>query len=383
MKVLFVHGINVRADAADKVRASIENELRKRLPDTVKVSACVWGNDLGAFLSLGGRSIPMYETARGAPGAPDAEVERQLWSELYEDPLAELDALSHEQTVSDTPRSPRAVRTAAQLLSDVKALGSRADVQQLLAQHDWQPYLRAAVNVVADSSALQGLAAQSRAIQDVVKPVSRAVYAALYREAEAVGEPPLGSASRGDILAQLEVSLGGSQRGLVSWFANRYARRRRGALMDSITPIVGDIIIYQGRGEAIRKRIAAAIYAHDEPVCVMAHSLGGVATVDTLLLHPDLRLKVSHLFTMGSQPGYFHEVNALVGLPSGQQMAPDFPKWVNFYDKADMLSFLAEPAFPGRVRDVEVDSGEPFPRSHSAYWHLPAVWAEVTAGLTR
>jgi len=54
--------------------------------------------------------------------------------------------------------------------------------------------------------------------------------------------------------------------------------------------------------------------------------------------------------------------------------APDvqpFTPWLNIYSRSDLISFCATRIFPGdpRIRDVEVDSGVPFPDSHGAYLH--------------
>jgi len=39
------------------------------------------------------------------------------------------------------------------------------------------------------------------------------------------------------------------------------------------------------------------------------------------------------------------------------------------------------PLFPGRVEDVEVDNGQPFPQSHSAYRANPKVWDAIVSRL--
>jgi hypothetical protein len=42
-----------------------------------------------------------------------------------------------------------------------------------------------------------------------------------------------------------------------------------------------------------------------------------------------------------------------------------------------LLGYLAEPIFPQNAIDFEVDSGQPFPASHSAYWQNDAVWERI------
>jgi len=84
---------------------------------------------------------------------------------------------------------------------------------------------------------------------------------------------------------------------------------------------------------------------------------------------------VKRLVTAGSQAGFFYELDALVSLEFGEELPRHFPLWENYYDPADFLSYRAEPAFAGRVRDVAVDNGQPFPQAHSAYWDNRAVLA--------
>ena len=57
------------------------------------------------------------------------------------------------------------------------------------------------------------------------------------------------------------------------------------------------------------------------------------------------------------------------------------------YDKTlavipnDFLSYIGEQVFPERVRDVEIQSRQPFPQSHSAYWMNRLFWNKVEAFL--
>lgn len=55
------------------------------------------------------------------------------------------------------------------------------------------------------------------------------------------------------------------------------------------------------------------------------------------------------------------------------------PRWLNIYDRQDLLAFMAEPVFPAdpRVTDHEVSSRQPFLPCHSAYWKLGAVYDRI------
>jgi hypothetical protein len=57
----------------------------------------------------------------------------------------------------------------------------------------------------------------------------------------------------------------------------------------------------------------------------------------------------------------------------------NFPTWLNIYDKHDFLSYVGSKLFPGQVIDVEVDSRQPFPYSHSAYWTNRATWDAIVS----
>jgi len=134
---------------------------------------------------------------------------------------------------------------------------------------------------------------------------------------------------------------------------------------------VGDILLYQSRGNEIRDFIRRKIEAAEPPVAVVAHSLGGIACVDLLALpNPPT---VSHLVTAGSQAPLLFELGALLSLKPDPTQAPPyrlpsgFPQWLNIYDRNDFLSYIGEPLLVG-IKDEEFESGQPFPDSHSAYF---------------
>ncbi|MNL54526.1 hypothetical protein D3C87_1778660 [compost metagenome] len=112
---------------------------------------------------------------------------------------------------------------------------------------------------------------------------------------------------------------------------------------------------------------------------IIAHSLGGIAAVDWLIEAPS---SLKYLITVGSQAGFFYEIDALVSLPAGAALPDHFPrKWLNIFDANDFLSYRAEPIFPGVAIDKQVENGQPFPDSHSAYWRNPIVWENISAFL--
>jgi pimeloyl-ACP methyl ester carboxylesterase len=155
-------------------------------------------------------------------------------------------------------------------------------------------------------------------------------------------------------------------------------RRLLRPFAESHSPIAGDIIYYQAKGQGIRDFIAGAISTADPPVYVMAHSLGGIAAVETLIL--DNQLKVAVLVTFGSQAPYFLEIDALAALKKGEALPAHFPPlWLNVCDPNDLLSFRAKTVFANdaRIHDEQVDSGQPPVAAHSAYLGSNAFWKHV------
>jgi hypothetical protein len=167
--------------------------------------------------------------------------------------------------------------------------------------------------------------------------------------------------------------------GIGARLATRWGVGQRETLPLGVTPIAGDVIYYQAHGERIRARIHETVAKAPGPVALMAHSLGGIASVEAMCENPDTRKRVKKFVTAGSQSGFFYEIDALRTLPFGQALPDDFPDWLNFWDSRDFLSFVTKDVFSGggSRTDVEIESGLPFPASHSGYWRQSLTWQRV------
>jgi hypothetical protein len=157
-------------------------------------------------------------------------------------------------------------------------------------------------------------------------------------------------------------------------------RSKRGALTDAVSPVSGDILVYLANGGPIRGFIRKTIEDARPPVHLLAHSLGGIACVDLCVL--DRPSSVATLMTVGSQAPYLCEIGALPSLKPNAELPAAFPHWINVHDPNDMLSYIGNGVFPGRVDDVEVKSGLPFPFSHSAYWTSDVLWTRLATRLS-
>lgn len=366
--ILFVHGTGVRAASFKTSLELITIKARQFLP-AYRVVGCAWGDAFGARLNAGGKSIPDYNDGVAAAAIESSEVAR--WSLLAEDPLLEL-------RITAVP-APLGGPEGAQIWALVKALGDQLEplglTQGWALSDAWPKFVDSLIVDAQWEHVVTGL--KGTAV-DHAGPMSRAVTAALFVWLRETGLPGLTGKQREQMEETLLKSLGDPGLGIGSWFLDKltnYVLPRRSSLSDKSGPAVGDILRYQARGELLRNFIGDQAAKADASV-VLAHSLGGIATVDWLASEArDIRA----LVTVGSQASYFYEIDALASRAYGTGLPDFFPKtWLNFFDPRDLLSYKAQDIFAGRAMDVRVDNGQPFPESHGAYWHNDAeVWSEI------
>jgi hypothetical protein len=163
-------------------------------------------------------------------------------------------------------------------------------------------------------------------------------------------------------------------------------------LIDTVgAQMLADVIGYHEHRDSIqdvlRSELAkAGRAARGKPVLPVALSLGGIALVDLVASWEDA--PVEGCVTVGSQAPLLYTFDAIPSLPYDEADPPRLPvPWLNVYDSRDFLSFVAEPLFRrsdglASVVDLRVQSGRDFPRSHSAYWELPAVWDGIATAFS-
>ncbi|GCB48628.1 alpha/beta hydrolase [Streptomyces sp. NL15-2K] len=411
--LMFVHGTGVRRKAYDKTTAELRKGLAHIAPDT-KVHECYWGDVFGVHEGQGRTTVPgaaktvrtaakpTAATAGTTVGKPSEETSADLppddeaaniWGVLYDAPLTPLrppapdDQADIARALYERPRpgfADQARALAAEPPADLAALldvaGARAEFTD-------------AMTAVLDSSAGQEALTHGLPAGELPTAVATAVVAHLLSGAIRDGSPPPWSpAQRDEAVRLLTQALGGGTvRGVLggTWTVlahlggMRYLMWKRASMTDKAHPKAGDILKYLARGDGLRTHIRQTVTdvaAQHGPVVLVAHSLGGVAAVDLLARHelPGVR----HLVTVGSQAAHLHELGALPCLDPGKPLPEHFPSWTNVYDRRDLLAFLAEPVFPGRARDIERTSGQPFPASHSAYFSNPDLHT-LLAGILR
>lgn len=408
MRFLFVHGTGVRRERHDQLLARISGRLTERFPKAA-VSSCFWGEEFGAALSMGGRSIPGRSGTRGAGdelsavSPPDREAAE--WALLLADPCCELRVLAYLEADTKAGFSMPGVRPAgAEVLDLLGKLPSDPaegdELGDLLRATGLEPYYAealAAISASTEAARAGARAGQEPAARELAVAVARALVAAALAAADI--DADCTGAERDRMVAVLTARLGGDARvpgGRAAAVLTKLAMRAttqpalnlwRGRLTESATPALGDILRYQARGEALREHLRGRITEDEGPSVLIGHSLGGVALVDLLAQSAARGEPVAGprlLVTVGSQAPFLHELGALSGLPPGVARLPEgFPRWLNIYDRQDLLSFVAEPVFRDdpRVTDHEVSSRQPFPPSHSAYWKIDAVYDRIAGAV--
>lgn len=178
----------------------------------------------------------------------------------------------------------------------------------------------------------------------------------------------------------------------------------RGAFIADVALFLGDIFVYQRNRAAIQQRIWEAIESDplsrgrgdspDNPIPVVAHSLGGVIAFDAASVS-EPALHIDSLVTFGSQPAFFHLVDPRGGADSttlppyagGEPvLAPTIRRWINLYEPLDPLAFLAGKVLrveaPAEISDRIVEhrpEGGLF--THGDYWTHEEVMASIREAL--
>jgi hypothetical protein len=395
--VVFVHGTGVRADDYRRSFSLVTAGIGSVWP-MARVEPCSWGEKVGVTLAHGGRSIPDF-SGQAAPSDAEA-ASKVLWELLSADPAYEWRELTG--TTPPTGFVDGAAQVAAQAFPRrLAALGLLAEAIALLPKDD-DAGTRAArwvsnCQAVADSPELMAALKSYKRIDARFRQAAARACVARWQWQHAFASSGMLTASARDTLVQrLFDELGGADAGRVSdWVKDRFkgallrwatdrARRKRDVLYNAAYPVAGDILRYQARGEPIRQeigaRIDACIAAGSDDIVVLAHSLGGIACVDLLVREP--RREVKALVTCGSQAPLLYELGALISLSPDEALPAGFPpKWINVYDRDDLLSYLAAPLFAPVARDIELRSGLPFPDSHGAYWQQPELWQRLAEAL--
>ncbi|GGO92357.1 hypothetical protein [Wenjunlia tyrosinilytica] len=380
--VVFIHGTGVRELRYGQALDRIRRGLSRHRPD-LTVSPCYWGGTLGSRLGADGRSVPGLGPA---DDFSEQDRERARWAMLYDRPLYELELL--EVAGGRPPRmTPGGREPGAELAERLEACAEQPEVRGAFEAAGLDEGPSPAVAAVAGSRACRAALARLEEDTAAVRGMlARAVTAQALAQVDG-GPGTVDPGARDAVVGALLDALGGDEYGIgevgakvlrtagalaLQFGGDRLVVNRRGDWTEERHPLAGDVMAYLARGGGIRDFIAERVRAVEGPVALLAHSLGGVAAVD-LLVQQELP-QVELLVTVGSQAPFLYELDALPCLPFPTALPARFPRWVNVFDRRDLLSYLARPVFPGRAEDVEVDNGQPVTTAHSGYWNNESIY---------
>jgi hypothetical protein len=341
---------------------------------------CAWGDPLG--VEFDGKSLPDPLSKKQIE---EQEQDFARWRWLLDDPLFELDKLTIRDTSQVKKPSVAPGRKPAwiELWDKIAAYQASPELVLLLKREGLIRFWPEAWSQVFLLSPIPKLAFERSAheLPDASSALARALVAQVHLIAVGQGRPGPSRALRDSIVLRLLADWGQQVYAPSDFFAKllkraatHVLRRHRNDFSNSAALPIGDILLYQSRGAEVRNFIRKKINNAAPPVTVIAHSLGGIAAVDLLALpNPP---SVARLITLGSQSPLLYEIGALTSLKLPEALPAGFPRWLNLYDRNDFLSYVAHRLFP-EVEDVEIESGQPFPESHGAYFNNTKVWETV------
>lgn len=381
--LLFVHGTGVRAKGYAATLEVIRAQVAVHgLP--LEVSGCFWGEAEGARLRADGASIPGYGESGGASATESDEL-LALWMLLYSDPWYELRLLRH-RPVGTIPIGQEA--PSVLLRRAVDTYMPSDELRTRFAQAGLEPFLDDALQRLRTAPELDDAVATAPADPlEHRRALGRAIVAATLTAAQDADLPAIDGVSRDRLVLGVTSELHGYGMGVGSFLmhpvkglAQRLVTAKltgdRGSLSDAFAPMAGDVLRFLAHGSGVRTFVRRAIHdLGDGPTYLLAHSLGGIICAD-LLVREKVR-GVAGLVTVGSQTPFMYEIGAFPALSHPDPLPDHMPRWLNVYDRRDVLSFIGKDLFRDRIRDVRVDNGQPFHQSHSAYWTNPEMWSAL------
>jgi hypothetical protein len=367
-RILYVHGAGNRAEQAEAYGVLMRKRLGlEQTPERLIVSD--WGVRHGTDdrLLMMDQALPDYpeQALRIGAAAPREAV--------LSDALAPLRAMSAPATAGApamAAAAPSGTRDADQLLAflalggfDLTARGLPADqisaaAREVAASPEYAAARGDPVALV-DATATSVLA---RAVERDPAAPARAGIAGLDLGwlTDRVGDLAavlVGSGIVGAVEAWVAPQL---LPALSLWASKKLAPHRHQFMHDHML-VIADVLRYQRHGDEIRAYVRDEIRALSKPRLVVAHSLGGIISVDALF-GPDAPsdLDVSLLVTFGSQSAMLSSIDAL------DIVTPTIP-WLNLWATYDFVSFLDAKLWPGAVdHQLEIEVG--FPAAHGSYY---------------
>ena len=165
---------------------------------------------------------------------------------------------------------------------------------------------------------------------------------------------------------------------------------------------LGDVFVYLQHGRtanpSISDRVKKGILdaaphtgadGRREPFVVVTHSFGSEILYDLLTSGELDEVTIDLWVTVGAQTSLFAEMRLFAksptDIPSNTVKHLGKPKnvrkWINFYDLADVLSYLHAPVFGQEVVDIKVSEGANLTNAHGHYFVTPTFYDRIAREL--
>ena len=434
MPLIFIHGVNTRDTDPDYFigkearRKQFDDvvavNLRKHYPGFQVLDDIYWG-DLGVRFRWELQSVP--ETKALESLGPEA---------------TQFDNPALLQLIANTPPAPSAtgaaqsnvlVRTFVSLIPEksagdvVRSLfapeaglfdppspappGTVGNVEQLKAEGEQLSILlRAASNVARKVDQDPSVVGSPVKDEDLLNAIKNLVYQEQgeLMAAEPTEEEHLGRVDDAKAWAVNRLSaLVDGAKAVVSKVRNEPARAAtllamqgfRDQVSNRSLRFLGDVFVYlyQGYTGEIAVRVRDGVRAawkiavdREEPLIIVTHSFGSEILYDALTSSGLDDIKIKLWASAGAQTSLFAEM-ALYQSSDSKTPTPPPPaipgkpaqveKWINFFDAADVLSYLHRPVFKD-VEDIEVRFGGNISNAHGHYFVTPEFYEGIDKALS-
>lgn len=433
MPLVFIHGVNTRDTDADYFigkesrRKQFDDvvavNLRKRYPKFEVLDDIYWGN-LGVRFRWDLQSVPETNVFESL-GPETTEFENPALLQLIANPettpagarpaqsvlLSTFNALSAEQRAGDVVRSLFAPEAAFFDPASPAAPGSVANIGELKAEGEQLSLLlRAAGEVARQVDQDPGVLGSPGNDDELLNAIKIRVYAAqgVLMETTPTDVEHLGRVedAKAWAVGRLDALVAGAKT-VLSRVRNEPARAAtllamqgyRDQISNRGLRFLGDVFVYlhQGSGGEIAARVIEGVRAawkiavdRREPLVIVTHSFGSEILYDALTSGGLDDIKITLWASAGAQTSLFAEM-ALYGSSDSKTPTPPPPvipgkppqveKWINFFDKADVLSYLHRPVFRD-VEDIEVRFGANIKNAHGHYFVTPEFYEEIDKALS-
>jgi hypothetical protein len=381
MPLVFVHGVAARRTPDYERGVAARNALFRRyvypalrLDDRVEPFTAYWGGDAAKFrwdhAYLPQEDVEAFGAAESVEdvllvqisGGEDVDTDAplSLLARRSVEDAVDLVWASTAQEVGEAEMAQALAALAYRASDRMSELESDPTLTQAVDDDEWITALAGRLDEAAPGSADEIDEVEAFGGSAVWDRLSEAVI----RVRGAAGRLGGGAAAkllRADIHRQAALFLGD-----VFLYLDRRGNR------DHPGPIVDQVV----------QTLESAVEA-GPPLVLVAHSMGGGIVYDVLSYYrPDIRVQT--LVTVGSQVGLFEE---LCLLQAGKQAhCPDGPtrvakldnveKWINVFDRNDLLGFATERIFEG-VKDFDYSTGKGLFAAHSSYFTMPSFYRRL------